>query len=104
MQIQFDPSEFLVEISGRTGPYGVRAVIGSLVLVTNLHSYGPFGFGGQIPFRTSVQDNGSIIGFFGRSGQFLHAIGVYVNPNRFARVELEALEEGVDKDDNVCGK
>lgn len=79
-------------------------MVGSLKLVTNINSYGPYGSRGEIPFRTSVRDNGSIIGFFGISGRSLHAIGVYVNPNRLARAELETVEEGVDGDENVCTK
>lgn len=81
--VQFGPSEFLTEISGTTGPYvcAVADVVKSLTLVTNSGSYGPFGQGGGTAFHTS-QSNGSIVGFFGRAGGFLHSIGVYVSPNR----------------------
>jgi disease resistance protein RPM1 len=95
LQIQFGPFEFLVEISGTTGPYvcAENDVVTSLMLVTNVRSYGPYGSGGGTPFSTSVQANGSIVGFFGRSGRFLNAIGVYVNPNRLALAELETAED-----------
>jgi Jacalin-like lectin domain len=50
----------------------------SLVLETNLAVYGPYGTTTEgIPFELSAPGS-QIIGFYGRSGIYLDAIGVYV--------------------------
>jgi len=126
-RIHFGPSEYLMEVSGTTGPYVCAAVdvVLSIKLVTNAGSYGPFGSKrGGTSFKTSVQNNGSIVGFFGRAATFVHAIGVYMahnnNPttsvsNRVQReiesdwmeanFDLETIEEGdIEEDDNVPSK
>lgn len=77
--IHLDPSEFLKEVSGTVDSSG-GGIITSLALVTNARTYGPFGGGRGIPFKTPMQINGSIVGFFGRAGWYLDAIGVYVRP------------------------
>ncbi|PAN42655.1 hypothetical protein PAHAL_8G164000 [Panicum hallii] len=82
--INLDPSEFVKEVSGTYGPFSdlpKNNVITSLTLVTNLYSYGPFGQPSGTPFHTRVDKTGSIVGFFGRSGAYLDAIGVYVRPS-----------------------
>jgi hypothetical protein len=84
LQINLDPSEFVKEVSGTYGPFSdlpKNNVITSLTLVTNLYSYGPFGQPSGTPFHTRVDKTGSIVGFFGRSGAYLDAIGVYVRPS-----------------------
>lgn len=123
MQIHFGPSEFLLEVSGTTGPYVCAEVdvVKSIKLVTNAGSYGPFGSGGGTSFKTSVQNNGSIVGFFGRAATFVHAIGVYMSHSSTpttaassrvqreigsdrmeANFDLETIEEGDrEEDDNV---
>ncbi|CAO2146672.1 unnamed protein product, partial [Urochloa humidicola] len=78
--IQLHPAEFLTGISGTIGPFkSLLNVITSLTFVTNARSYGPFGKGHGTPFHTQMQNNGMIVGFFGRSSQYLNAIGVYTN-------------------------
>lgn len=79
MQIQLGNSEFLLKISGTTGPFS-SDVITSLTLVTNFTTYGPFGHEGGTPFHVSAQRNSSIVGFFARAGQRVDAIGVYMDP------------------------
>uniref|UniRef100_J3N1H2 Jacalin-type lectin domain-containing protein n=1 Tax=Oryza brachyantha TaxID=4533 RepID=J3N1H2_ORYBR len=78
--IKFGESEVVTEVSGTIGPFHhLNNVITSLSIVTNLRSYGPFGSAKGIPFSTStLVSNSSIVGFFGRSGSYLDAIGVYV--------------------------
>nr|TKW01654.1 hypothetical protein SEVIR_8G194700v2 [Setaria viridis] len=49
------------------------------MLVTNAHSYGPFGRTQGTPFHSPLQSNGCIVGFFGHADQYLNAIGVYTN-------------------------
>lgn len=82
LQIRLDPSEFLIGVSGSTGPHNtVLEAITSLTFVTNARSYGPFGNGRGTPFHIPIQSNDCIVGFFGRSGKFLDAIGVYTKRN-----------------------
>ncbi|KAE8789071.1 Disease resistance protein RPM1 [Hordeum vulgare] len=79
--IHLEPSEFLKEVSGTVGSYGALTnVITSLTLVTSACTYGPFGKGDGIPFSMAAASNSSIVGFFGRSGWYLDAIGVYTCP------------------------
>lgn len=81
LQIKFAPSQFLLEVSGTIGPFvwAVADVVQTLTLVTNAGRYGPFGqVGGGTPFHSSIQSNDRIVGFFGRGGMFVYAIGVYV--------------------------
>ncbi|CAO2144161.1 unnamed protein product [Urochloa humidicola] len=77
--INLGPSEFVKEVSGTYGPFPpLPNIITSLTLVTNLSSYGPFGQPAGTTFHTRVDRTGTIVGFFGRSGTYLNAIGVYV--------------------------
>ncbi|XP_051228043.1 disease resistance protein Pik-2-like [Lolium perenne] len=77
--IQLGPTEFVTQVSGTFGSFGALSnVLTSLTLVTNCGSYGPFGKVHGSPFQTTVKSNGSIVGFFGRAGQFVDALGVYV--------------------------
>ncbi|KAM0887232.1 hypothetical protein ACQ4PT_029186 [Festuca glaucescens] len=82
--IVLGPSEFVKEVSGVYGDQFNITLVKSLVIVTNVKSYIPFGnpdHGGVAgtPFRftADVEKNSSIVGFFGRSDQFLNSIGVY---------------------------
>ena len=79
----FGATEVIKEVSGTYGPYGDYAgIVRSLTFVTNLgKKHGPFGEPGQgTPFSVPVQDGGRVVGFFGRSGGLLDAVGVYVHP------------------------
>ena len=66
------------EVSGTVGPDPSFHCITSLLLVTNTASYGPFGDGHGIPFRSPVQDNDSIVGFFAQATKHINAIGFYL--------------------------
>ena len=83
LQIDLAPSEYVMEVSGTYGLCSPHpdVVITSLTLVTNLCSYGPFSQPTGTPFHTRVDNSASIVGFFGRSGIYLDAIGVYVRPS-----------------------
>ena len=65
--------EFITEISGRSGQF-----VDSLVIRTNLGAVlTAGGTGGSLPFRyTAANDRVQIVGFMGRSGDFLDAFGV----------------------------
>lgn len=81
MQILLGTSEYLMEVSGTTGPFGdVSEVITSLMLVSNVRCYGPFGEPRGTQFYSRAKKNSSIVRFFGRSGNHLDAIGVYFHP------------------------
>ncbi|HXT84026.1 MAG TPA: jacalin-like lectin [Verrucomicrobiae bacterium] len=67
-----DENEYITKISGRFG-----GMIDSLEIVTNLGSkkrYG--GKGGFADFEYEAPNNYQIIGFYGRSGWHIDAIGV----------------------------
>ncbi|CAN6372901.1 unnamed protein product [Urochloa humidicola] len=77
---QLGPSEFLTGVSGSIGQLKNKmTTITSLTFVTNARSYGPFGKGRATSFHIPMQSNGSIVGFFGRSGRYVDSIGVYTN-------------------------
>ena len=76
-----DPGEYLVAIHGRQGANAVNPAISQISFVTNKgHVYGPYGQGlgqGQTtPFYWRVPYGARIVGFSGRAGTFLNAIGV----------------------------
>ena len=80
--IEFKQEETIVRIEGKTQvTYGY---ISQLTLFTMTigglpSTYGPFGLGGDSDKPFSM--TGTVIGIFGRAGQVLDAIGLYINPN-----------------------
>lgn len=70
-------------MSGHYSPitHGGSPVIRSLAFKTNQMAYGPFGAAEGTPFTFPV-DGGAIVGFCGRSGCQLDAVGLYVAPLR----------------------
>ncbi|WVZ96226.1 hypothetical protein U9M48_041892 [Paspalum notatum var. saurae] len=81
-KVKFGETEVVTEVSGTYGPFdGQACVLRSLTFVTNVGKHGPFGRPGEgTPFSVPVQDGGRVVGFFGRSGYLLDALGVYVHP------------------------
>ncbi|KAI4988082.1 hypothetical protein ZWY2020_029712 [Hordeum vulgare] len=74
-------SEFLIGVSGTLGRNsGYSDGVTSLYFVTNTGGYGPYGKGGGTRFRSSLQKNGSIVGFFVNARSVIDAIGVYFSP------------------------
>ncbi|MDR1648016.1 MAG: hypothetical protein LBR88_08295 [Zoogloeaceae bacterium] len=69
--IQFAEDEHIVSVQGRSGQR-----VDSLTITTNKNSYGPYGGNGGSPFGPISAEKAG--GFFGRSGQELDAIGVFV--------------------------
>ena len=55
-------------------------LVRNLTLTTNKESFGPFGSSGGKPFSIPVA-SGKIVGFFGRAGAMIDAIGLYLAPN-----------------------
>ena len=77
------PDEYLTTVSGHYAPIaqGGSPVIRSLAFRTNQRAYGPFGAAEGTPFSFPVE-GGVIVGFCGRSGWQLDAVGLYVAPLR----------------------
>lgn len=70
-----------MEVSGTFGRFRAALdIITSLTFVTNAQSYGPYGQREGTPFHIPVQSSGCIVGFFGRAGWYVDAIGIYVKP------------------------
>ncbi|OVA11735.1 Mannose-binding lectin [Macleaya cordata] len=88
------PEEFLTSVSGYYSPavHGGTAVIRSLMFTSNQRTFGPFGIEEGTPFSFPM-DGGLIVGFRGRSGWYLDAIGFSVSrPHTstfFDRVQLK---------------
>ncbi|KAK3039954.1 hypothetical protein RJ639_027789 [Escallonia herrerae] len=86
-EIVFDsPAEYLTGISLTYG--NMKGVIGfisitSILLRTNVRKYGPFG--SEMGFFASLPlKGGTIVGFYGRSGWTVNALGIYARPKRNA--------------------
>lgn len=74
-------NEYLTGISGTYGIYEGVNVLLSIKFYTNIKEYGPFGSDNDgTPFSFVIQGGGEIVGFHGRSGYFIDAIGAYVAP------------------------
>ncbi|KAJ4838015.1 hypothetical protein Tsubulata_030946 [Turnera subulata] len=75
------PSEILTSVCGYygslTGDEDRKGVIRSLTFYTNKGKYGPFGEETGT-FFTSAKSEGKIVGFHGRSGCYLNAIGIHL--------------------------
>ncbi|KAK1257042.1 hypothetical protein QJS04_geneDACA023716 [Acorus gramineus] len=73
------PNEFLTRIEGYYSPFGnVAQLIRSLTFYTNKgKKYGPYGAAEGTYFNIPTK-GAEIVGFFGRSGWLLDAIGVYL--------------------------
>lgn len=87
------PHEVLIRISGFYGPVSKeeRPAVKSLTFYTSRGQYGPFGE--EIgTYFTSATTEGKVVGFHGRSGAYLDAIGVHMQHwlgnNRTSRSSL----------------
>ncbi|KAM3312118.1 hypothetical protein ACQJBY_032233 [Aegilops geniculata] len=81
-QINFASDEQLIAVEGTYGhcSYVRAVVVTSLTFRTDKgRTYGPYGKETGTPFSIPAA-NGCIVGFWGRSGWLLDAIGVYIRP------------------------
>ncbi|XP_019180884.1 PREDICTED: mannose/glucose-specific lectin-like [Ipomoea nil] len=71
--------EYLTEISGTFGRFlDMRFdVLRSVKFTTNLRVFGPYGPNVGRPFNLPAQNGNKIVGFFGRAGFYVDAIGTY---------------------------
>ncbi|PWA36959.1 jacalin-like lectin domain-containing protein [Artemisia annua] len=66
-------------ISGTTGWFDSKLVVTSLAFSTDVNKFGPFGRENGTHFSLPIS-KASFAGFYGRSSDYLHAIGVYLKP------------------------
>lgn len=81
MQIQLSPGEYLTNISGTIRKHKGVEVVGSLQFHTNLTTYGAFGKPEGTSFGIAMR-GAEIVGFNGRSGNYLDSIGIFVKHSR----------------------
>lgn len=88
------PEEFLVSVSGHYSPvvHGGSPVIRSLTFKSNRRMYGPYGVEEGMPFTFSM-DGGQVVGFKGRSGWYLDAIGFYLSKKQSPKL-LQKVQKG----------
>jgi Jacalin-like lectin domain len=82
-----------MNVKGYVGTFNTYTVLKSLELETNLNTYGPYGAEEGNSFELSAQ-GGQIIGFFGRSGQFVDAIGAYVQVQYISVICFFGVSQG----------
>ncbi|XP_059630981.1 agglutinin-like [Cornus florida] len=73
------PIEYLVSISGCTGYLDGSYCVKSLTIHSNARQYGPYGTEDGGRFMTPLTGV-KIVGFYGRQGSYLDAIGAYIIP------------------------
>uniref|UniRef100_A0A0E0L560 Jacalin-type lectin domain-containing protein n=1 Tax=Oryza punctata TaxID=4537 RepID=A0A0E0L560_ORYPU len=90
------PEEYLTTVSGHYAAVaqGGAPVIRSLAFRTSRREYGPFGAAEGTPFAFPV-DGGAIVGFWGRSGRQLDAVGLRVAPLRTETLYEKAHKLGL---------
>nr|XP_009770862.1 PREDICTED: putative late blight resistance protein homolog R1B-16 isoform X1 [Nicotiana sylvestris]XP_009770863.1 PREDICTED: putative late blight resistance protein homolog R1B-16 isoform X1 [Nicotiana sylvestris]XP_009770864.1 PREDICTED: putative late blight resistance protein homolog R1B-16 isoform X1 [Nicotiana sylvestris]XP_009770865.1 PREDICTED: putative late blight resistance protein homolog R1B-16 isoform X1 [Nicotiana sylvestris]XP_009770866.1 PREDICTED: putative late blight resistan len=95
--IEATPLEYLTGIKGTFGHYCGLSVIKSLCFITNVKNYGPFGCeAGGTPFSLVMKEGVAIVGFHGRCGAFLDAIGVYLQKLTPSASEKEPMVEDIE--------
>jgi hypothetical protein len=81
LQIVLAPNETVTKFFGTTDNFGGHIVVTSLNVVTSLGQNVIFGKKKGTNFNLPGDSNNSVVGFFGRGGLFLDAIGVYEVPS-----------------------
>ena len=72
--VEFDDGEYIIEMAGKTNNVLVDQVTFTTIKRDGTTAtYGPFGRTGETEYRVK----GNIVGFFGRSGNLLDAIGTF---------------------------
>ncbi|XP_050366078.1 jacalin-related lectin 3 [Argentina anserina] len=89
------PEEFLTSVHGHYGKISDWGAVSvrSLTFISNKRSYGPFGMEQGTYFSLPVTPGNKIVGFHGKSGWYLDAIGAYLKPvqndqNHFSKVVM----------------
>ncbi|KAK1661012.1 hypothetical protein QYE76_049171 [Lolium multiflorum] len=76
-EICLEQDEYLIDMKGKLGDCKGSYRLRSLTLVSNRRTFGPYGTEEGAPFELPAA-GGRIVGFHGRSGTFLDALGTYV--------------------------
>lgn len=89
------PEEYLVSVSGYYCPvvHGGSPVIRSLTLKSNKRTFGPYGVEEGTPFSFPIQ-GGLIVGFKGRNGWYLDAIGFHIVSHAQSTKLIERVQKG----------
>nr|GLL43559.1 mannose/glucose-specific lectin-like [Ipomoea trifida]GMD14757.1 mannose/glucose-specific lectin-like [Ipomoea batatas]GMD80331.1 mannose/glucose-specific lectin-like [Ipomoea batatas] len=71
--------EYLTEICGTFGPFidSTYSVLRSIKFTTNVRVFGPYGPEVGRPFNFQAPNGQKIVGFIGRAGFYVDAIGIY---------------------------
>ncbi|XP_075105260.1 jacalin-related lectin Calsepa-like isoform X2 [Nicotiana tabacum] len=103
--IEATPLEYLRGIKGTFGRCGSYLVIKSLCFITTTKNYGPFGSKTGTPFSFVMKEGGAVVGFHGRSGAYLDAIGVYLQkltpPTLSKEPEAKNIEPNEPVDEEI---
>nr|5AV7_A Chain A, Lectin [Calystegia sepium]5AV7_B Chain B, Lectin [Calystegia sepium]5AV7_C Chain C, Lectin [Calystegia sepium]5AV7_D Chain D, Lectin [Calystegia sepium] len=75
--VNIGTDEYLTGISGTFGIYLDNNVLRSITFTTNLKAHGPYGQKVGTPFSSANVVGNEIVGFLGRSGYYVDAIGTY---------------------------
>nr|XP_009622528.1 agglutinin-like isoform X2 [Nicotiana tomentosiformis] len=101
--IEATPLEHLTGIKGTFECFDGHSVIKSLCFITNANNYGPFGSeAGGTPFSLVMKEGVAIVGFHGRSGLYLDAIGVYLQKLASPTSTKEHTVEDIEIRDVCC--
>ncbi|XP_070052571.1 putative late blight resistance protein homolog R1B-16 isoform X3 [Nicotiana tomentosiformis] len=101
--IEATPLEYLTGIKGTFGCFYGHSVIKSLCFITNAKNYGPFGCEASgTPFSLVMKEGVAIVGFHGRSGLYLDAIGVYLQKLAPPTSAKEPMVEDIEIRDVCC--
>ncbi|GFP85673.1 jacalin-related lectin 19 [Phtheirospermum japonicum] len=86
IKLQF-PEEFLIAVTGHYYPVvrGGSPVIRSLMFKSNRRTFGPYGVEEGTPFFFPME-GGQIVGFKGKSGWYLDAIGFHISKTKAPKV------------------
>ncbi|XP_006853911.2 jacalin-related lectin 19 [Amborella trichopoda] len=92
------PEEFITGVSGHYSPmvHSGTPVIRSLKFATNRKTYGPYGVEEGTPFSFPM-DGGHIVGFKGRSGWYLDAIGFRLSRLHSSSNLFDAIQRKIQK-------
>ena len=88
IQLDFSVNEYLTSIAGAYGSWNGADYVTSLTFITNLGTYGPYGYDydvesgatGVVKFSFPVQENGKVAGFYGYADSYIDRIGFYAKP------------------------
>ncbi|KAF8388123.1 hypothetical protein HHK36_026789 [Tetracentron sinense] len=97
-KIDFDwPHEYLTSIDGSYGAVYINGngiiMVKSLCLITNKNKYGPFCNEVGTPFTLAMKGS-LLVGFHGRPGHCIDAIGIYLKPLNYLSTEDSSINEG----------